>query len=375
MPQIVTANAAAFVLLLIVKLHMNIQSGGQKLLDAKLLTAMINLTMFQCIFDTLVFWVDGQTFPCARELNWIGNVIYYILNGTIAYFWPLFTEYKISGSYERVKKQATICAVPLIASSLLVASSPFTGLIFTISENNIYSRTDYLFIIPMALIYVFIIYGTANVCLNRSKGGKYMIFPAVYFVSPIVLGMAVQMFNYGISLTFISIAIGLTGVYMSTQNESAYIDQLCGVYNRRYYNDYVRAFTNSGKKADTLTGVLIDMDDFKPINDNFGHKTGDEALMKFSEVLRNSMIGIGFAVRYGGDEFILMTKQPARSAEEAVAEIIKSLDKINASGENQYKLGFSYGIATVTPDSGSDDFLNEMDSRMYEMKRARKAGR
>lgn len=84
--QIITANAAAFFLLLIVKLHMNTQMEGRGLLDTKILRVMINLTMFQCVWDSLVFWVDGQTFTGARKLNIIGNVIYYVLNGTIAYF-------------------------------------------------------------------------------------------------------------------------------------------------------------------------------------------------------------------------------------------------------------------------------------------------
>lgn len=53
-----------------------------------------------------------------------------------------------------------------------------------------------------------------------------MIFPALYFITPITLAVIVQSLNYGISLIFIGIAIGLTGVYLSTQNESVYIDQL-----------------------------------------------------------------------------------------------------------------------------------------------------
>lgn len=373
--QIVTANAAAFVLLLIVKLHMNTQIGNKALLDARILRVMINLTMFQCFFDTLVFWVDGKTFAGAQLMNWIGNIVYYNLNGTIAYFWPLFAEYKISGSYQRVKKQATICAIPLLACALLVCSAPFNGIVFTISEDNIYSRTGFFFAIPMILIFVYVIIGTVNVCLNSKKGGKYMIFPAVYFVSPILLAMIVQMFNYGISLTFIGIAIGLTGVYMSTQNESAYIDQLCGVYNRRYYIDYIRAFCNSGKKGEMLTGVLIDMDDFKPINDKYGHHAGDKALMDFSSVLRKKMGNKGFAVRYGGDEFILVTKQSQEVAESVVAEIASEIDAVNASGANEYTLAFSYGIAAIGPQSSADDLLKAMDERMYDMKRARKAAK
>ena len=373
--QIVTANAAAFVLLMMIKMHMNTQIGSKGLLDARLLKVMINLTMFQCVFDTLVFWVDGQTFAGATILNWCGNIVYYILNGTIAYFWPLFTEYKISADYNKVKRKALIYGIPLVLDALLIASAPINGIVFTVDENNIYSRSGFYFIIPSVLIFAYIIFGTANVHVNRNKGGKYMLFPAIYFVTPVSLGIIIQSLNYGISLTFIGIAIGLTGVYMSTQNESAYIDQLCGVYNRRYYNDFVRSFCGSGKKDAHLTGALIDMDNFKPINDNFGHHIGDKALMIFAEVLRKNMEKVGFAVRYGGDEFILVSKQSEDDIKSALAAISKEIYEINASGENEFKLGFSYGITTITPDSDSDDFLSAMDSRMYEMKRARKVGR
>ena len=57
-----------------------------------------------------------------------------------------------------------------------------------------------------------------------------MIFPALYFMLPILFGIAIQAFNYGISLIYIGTAIGLTGIYLSAQSESAYIDQLCGVF-------------------------------------------------------------------------------------------------------------------------------------------------
>ena len=199
-----------------------------------------------------------------------------------------------------------------------------------------------------------------------------MLIPAMFFIIPVSLGIIVQVFNYGISLTFIGIAIGLTGVYLSTQNESAYMDQLCGVYNRRYYNDYVCSFCNSSKKEDFIIGILIDMDNFKQINDKYGHYAGDKALQLFSSVLRKQMDDVGFVVRYGGDEFILITKQSEATAEAVVANIVKEIDAINATGKNEFHLAFSYGIASMNSDSNTDEFLRTMDTRMYEMKRSRK---
>ena len=372
MSQIITANVAALVLLLIVKSHMWDQHKAGRLLDIKLLAGMMNLTMLECIFDTLVFWIDGQNFLGARAINYAGNIIYYILKVGIVYFWPLFIEYKISSSYKKVKKLATIFAIPLLACSLLVLTTPLHGIIFTVNENNIYTRTENYFIIPNLMIVLYVLFGAVKVYMNRKKEEKYLVIPAIFFIVPVLLGIIVQVFSYGISLTFIGIAIGLTGVYLSTQNESAYKDPLCGVYNRKYYIDYVRSFCNSRKKDDFLVGILIDMDNFKQINDKYGHYAGDKALQLFGSVLRKQIGDIGFAVRYGGDEFILVSKQSEAVVNTVVANIVKEIEEINATGKNEFQLFFSYGMATLNSESNMNEFLKTMDAHMYEMKRNRR---
>ena len=372
MSQIITANVAALVLLLIVKSHMWDQHKAGRLLDIKLLAGMMNLTILECIFDTLVFWIDGQNFLGARAINYAGNIIYYILKVGIVYFWPLFIEYKISSSYKKVKKLATIFAIPLLACSLLVLTTPLHGIIFTVNENNIYTRTENYFIIPNLMIVLYVLFGAVKVYMNRKKEEKYLVIPAIFFIVPVLLGIIVQVFSYGISLTFIGIAIGLTGVYLSTQNESAYKDPLCGVYNRKYYIDYVRSFCNSRKKDDFLVGILIDMDNFKQINDKYGHYAGDKALQLFGSVLRKQIGDIGFAVRYGGDEFILVSKQSEAVVNTVVANIVKEIEEINATGKNEFQLSFSYGMATLNSESNMNEFLKTMDAHMYEMKRNRR---
>lgn len=370
--QIITTDAAAFLLLLILKLQMNTLAKNSPLLDIKIYTMMINLTMFQCFFDTLVFWIDGKTFPMARELNYIGNVIYYILNMSISYLWPLFTEYKMNSNAVKLKKMAVALGIPLVLLSTLVISTPFTGFIFTITTDNIYVRTSWQFIVPTILISFNVLFGTFRVHIHRKNTGKYMLFPAIIFVSPLLLAIIVQSLNYGISLIFIGIAIGLSGVYFSTLSESSYIDQLCDIYNRRYYNVYIRTLYNS-KANDVVTGALIDMDDFKVINDRFGHDTGDEALIQFASVLQKHIRKIGIVIRYGGDEFILLAKASPAEMKTVIDAIEEEIDEINTSGKNKYHLAFSYGIAEIAQNKSPEDFLRMSDKRMYAMKNERKS--
>lgn len=371
MTQIATANASALLLLMILKLHMNREIRTALLMDAKILNLMINLTIFQCFLDTLVFWIDGKTFSMAIELNYIGNILFYILNMTIACCWSLFTEYKLNSSEARVKKLAVILGIPLFLLAIVVASAPLNGFIFTVTEDNVYVRTGWFFFIPTTLVLIYLAIGTIRIYINRKDKGKYMIFPAISFMIPVIFTIIVQNLNYGISLIFIGISIGLAGIYMSTQSESAYLDSLCGIYNRRYYNDYIRSYCNSRNRS-VLTGVLIDMDDFKAINDRFGHETGDEALIRFSSVLRQYVNEIGFAVRYGGDEFILVIRQPEAVAQAAIENMKKELNRINATGEYPFRLAFSYGITELGADQNSREFLKVLDAHMYHMKNTRK---
>ena len=114
------------------------------------------------------------------------------------------------------------------------------------------------------------------------------------------------------------------------------------------------------------------MDNFKQINDKYGHYAGDKALQLFASVLRKQIDNIGVVVRYGGDEFILITKQSEATANAVVANIIKEIDEINSTGNNKFHLAFSFGIANMNSDSNMDEFLRTMDDRMYEMKRNKK---
>lgn len=369
MTQIITANASAFLLLLTLRIHMGSRIKAAKLPDTKIFSLMMYLTMFQCFFDTLVFWVDGENFPLAKELNYIGNVAYYILSLFISYLWPLFIGYKLYSRFS--KRLVTAVTIPMVIVSALALATPFTGFFFTITDENIYVRNGFFPLIHSMLVVAYILLGTIMVYTTPQKEGKYMFFPVICFIVPILAAIIFQALNYGTSLVFIGVAIGLTGIYMSTQNESAYIDNLCSVFNRRYYNDYIRAFSNSDKDG-TVTGILIDMDNFKTINDTLGHSEGDNALILFSSVLRRHTDSTGFAVRYGGDEFIIITKLSEQDAKKIAQDITNELETINASGENKFTLGFSYGIATITSSTTSDDFLNAMDKRMYEMKQSRK---
>ena len=116
----------------------------------------------------------------------------------------------------------------------------------------------------------------------------------------------------------------------------------------------------------------MDIDNFKSINDTFGHGTGDAALRDAVQILKNSLRRDDFIARFGGDEFLVVLDIPnLKILEETVARIRKGVETFNAQGDRPYRLDFSlgYDIYHVPSKMSSDEFIDHLDRLMYEDKR------
>ncbi len=120
--------------------------------------------------------------------------------------------------------------------------------------------------------------------------------------------------------------------------------------------------------------VFIDLDDFKSVNDRFGHAEGDRALVGFAQRLRTVARDLDTVVRLGGDEFALLlvdaTKAQAQGVVERLRRSIEALDDASVPG---YDLAFSHGVVSFDPDRhrGIGDMLAASDALMYRMKRTK----
>lgn len=365
------ADGASVILLSMLNVQAR-HNRKNRLMDEKLFMLMVNILLFQSILEAVVFLVDGKLFFGARMINIIGNCIYFILNALLPFVWVLYADYKVHVSEIRTRKVGMVFCVPIILFTLTVLTTQFTHVVYKITEDNVYVRsTGFPFF--YLLIFFYLIYGLFIIFLKRKTTGKNMVLPLFLFMMPIFLGIIIQYLFYGISTVCISIAVGLVGVYISAQSASYYVDRLSGLYNRSYLDDYLSNVAES-KRDHSVVGIMIDMDKFKEINDTYGHHVGDEAIVKAGELFKKHLGDNGFVTRYGGDEFIIITRFSKKAeARELVENIRKEADLINSTGENLYKLEFSYGIAEFHADrEDNDSFLRRMDRRMYVMKKGRR---
>jgi len=149
-------------------------------------------------------------------------------------------------------------------------------------------------------------------------------------------------------------------------------DSLTGLANRSLFADRVRQAIARARRQDTGFAVLyIDLDDFKPINDRYGHKAGDAALQEVSRRLKDCTRAMDTVARIGGDEFAIVLEAEDRS--QAVAAARKIVDAVRDPiplGDTHGRLGASIGIS-LFPYDGDDSagLLRGADEAMYRAKR------
>jgi len=156
----------------------------------------------------------------------------------------------------------------------------------------------------------------------------------------------------------------------------ATLDELTMISNRRGFEVLSKHALSLCKRVNgTATILFIDLDQFKPINDTYGHAEGDHALQVFSNILRDVFRDSDVIGRIGGDEFaVLLTMTSANETEEMMHRLKIANSEYNKKANRGYNLEFSYGIAEF--DSAKHDAINsllaEADAKMYEQKKSRK---
>jgi diguanylate cyclase (GGDEF)-like protein len=153
----------------------------------------------------------------------------------------------------------------------------------------------------------------------------------------------------------------------------AELDPLTGMFNRRGGEQKAQELFDMAKGNNTSFAVfMIDLDNFKPVNDRYGHDAGDEVLIRISERLQNIIRGDDLLIRWGGDEFLVVIKQ-----NQTLMEISKIADKylntikeeIEISSDATVQLGASIGIASFPEHGATLEILARYaDEAMYKVK-------
>jgi diguanylate cyclase (GGDEF)-like protein len=140
-------------------------------------------------------------------------------------------------------------------------------------------------------------------------------------------------------------------------------DPLTGLANRRALPEVLRGVFRTG-----ATILFFDLNDFKGINDSYGHQTGDDCLRRFARVLQASFRPGDHVIRYAGDEFVVIA--PSADSEQILARVESVRERLKFERSDGPPIKFSVGHATLPVNGDADAALREADEAMYRQKGA-----
>ena len=152
----------------------------------------------------------------------------------------------------------------------------------------------------------------------------------------------------------------------------AVTDELTGLANRRRFMEFVQLELKRAERFQSPLGLLlVDLDDFKLVNDRFGHGTGDKVLRALSDVFRESLRDVDLAARLGGEEFAVLLPETDYSGAAGVAERLRaslaSLELQDPDGQG-FGVTASFGVAVYPEAQSVDELLRTADAALYRAK-------
>ena len=160
--------------------------------------------------------------------------------------------------------------------------------------------------------------------------------------------------------------------YFERVRHMAYVDGLTGVFNRRYFEIRIEEeIERANRYSGAVSLIMIDIDHFKRLNDEFGHLMGDDVLRQISTIFTQNLRKIDIACRYGGEEFAIIVPETTGEDAFSVAEKLRKAIQNNVFPGVPRPVTIAAGVATCPANGGSrDDLVKAADEALYAAKQA-----
>lgn len=170
-------------------------------------------------------------------------------------------------------------------------------------------------------------------------------------------------------LLFIIIQLGVStycGILIKRLHFGANCDELTGLYSRRYLNSRLGEEIERAKRTHSLFSlVFIDTDNFKAVNDTYGHLTGDKVLRRLGEILKSNTRSIDIVARWGGEEFAIIMPETKMDGAITFAERLRGTVENYDFG---FKVTISLGVVSPHEEITIDELLTRADIALYSAK-------
>ncbi len=338
--------------------------------DIRLLRRIEAAILLVLLADMAMWLMNGKSGGFLRILGYANLIFYFIMQTVVALWWIRYAWYRIFGQKMHRKKELFFVLIPFALLGLIVLASPLNGWCFYLDDANYYHRG--VLSAPMSVIILLYLLSVTVIALVQYRkevlvDRKKELLTISFFAVPPFLGGFAQTVFYGLSMVWPCVVVSSLLILLNKESQAISQDALTGLNNRRNMERMLRTYEAGQNRAATL--IMLDINDFKHINDQYGHNSGDMALIQVANILRTTFNGTpAFLARYGGDEFaIVFPEGEDRLAKEAVQKIKNNFDHFSKTNHFPFRLSVSigYAVSTEKSDNRIANLLKEADENMY----------
>lgn len=296
-----------------------------------------------------------------RYLNVFCNVTGFALTPAISIF--LIAIFDIS-----ILQKNKLLILPSLINMLAALLSPWLGFIFYIDVNNHYTRGNWFFVFVAAYIINLVI---LLICTIR-MGDKHN-YPIKAKITALTLflvaGTSIQIIVPSVYASWHSVTLSLLLYYLLLTEFDGSFDALTKLYNRAAFDKMARKL--DGRKPFSV--IIMDINNFKEMNDTYGHDFGDDVIRKVASVIRKSFNSHCICYRIGGDEFYIINNEtdPVK-LELQLKSMTNNLEKERRMDNRLPTVAYGYSIFKGGKTFDLQEMLKESDDQMYYFKKIQK---
>lgn len=312
------------------------------------------------------------------------NTVYLFCSLIAPLFWIAYVYARLHDGRNlfRSWKVRVAFGIPFALISVVLLINFWTGIVFSIDVDGSYKRGSWYLVsfLPMfgglvGCAAISVIQYTHEIVTERRRDCLTL---AAFAIIPIIGGIVQSVF-YGWWVLWPLSAVAVLFVYLGASNRQISFDAMTGLYNRRFFDEYLNRRLGRPASQGDWCLIMIDLDGFKGVNDTYGHAAGDEVLRDAAEALRTAFSQKrAFLARYGGDEFAAIVDCADEAEAARMTESLKS-ESVCVRGEQGPGacVSFSAGHALrdFTGEQDAEGIVGAADAALYRAKKAHKAFR
>ena len=346
-----------------------------KSLTSNTLTELLISAMVYVFFDMICGLQQNHVLHLSQAASTFVNSAFYISSFSVTHLAFAFSECELERPWVRDEKKRNISLIPALLLTIMTLCTLKWKFFFYVDKNGMYQKGPW-YAVAILLVYGYIIMIGIRVIWMFPQKKYYalrgkMIMVSSFVLFPIMAGI-IQVFFPGISIVCFGLTISMIQVFSKFLENRITMDALTQINNRTKLMQYLEQHLENRPKTGgkELYFIMIDLNDFKAINDTYGHVEGDHALVIMAETLKKSMVAYqGILARYGGDEFCIAGEFTEEEKDNLCKKIFETLKNANENSGKAYSVEMYMGWAKLTDDIETiPDLINKADAELYDQK-------